>query len=694
MSFLNENLFLALAALVGLPLLIHLLNLRFPRLFEFSTVRHLRQTMAQRSRLYRWRHRILLLLRTLFLIALLLAFLRPLLPRFGKDIDRKARRDVIIVLDHSLSMEHKAGGVTARQRAQAEAAKILDALGSEDSVNVILAGAVPKMCFIDLSRNQAEARRYIEGLKPGLTRGDFSQANAAAGRLLSRENSRPEIYYISDFQRKNWSDVDFTPLPVSTRIFFVDVGAANRGNHAILGASLSQNQILAGDTVTLEVEVGNYEEQPLHESLKVQVDGRSTFEKDISVAPWSAAKVTLPVPAGAPGLHLCEISLPPDDLAEDDTFRLTIPVLEKEGVLIVSDAPNPDKGAVLYLKTALNPYENLAGSILPEQIRASQIDSGQLAGVRKVFITQAGKFGEAASKPLADFIFHGGGVVYFLDGDSDAVNLTALEHAMGAPLPLKLGRKRIAQNVSTGAQQIIRGEFTKSRFLRLFRGAQRQDLALLEFYDITDASATGAGQILLNYADETPAMASLNHGLGTVLLMNFSVSEFSSNLARQRIFPAWMQEIVKNLSTEEPAPSSTVIGQTVNDEVWKRDLQKSPLLQPDGTPEAVKMEPLGERVAFSFMPESLGFYSMHSDHLLHAYAVNASPDESDLRPIDRSLLPDQLGERGQHGFFVEGRQDFEDAVKGRQIFHWFIYAGLALLMAEQSFQLLLRRPAR
>ncbi len=692
MSFLNASLLPALIALLGLPLLIHLLNLRFPKLFEFSAVRHLRQTMAQRSRIYRWRHLILLILRTAFVLALLLAFLRPLLPRFGAGANKTAARAVIIVIDHSLSMEHKSGGVTARQRAQAEASKILDTLGPDDSVNVLQAGIIPLMCFVDLSKNQAEARHYVDALKPGLSRVDISQANAAAARLLGRDTSRPEIYYISDFQRKSWSDVDFTPLPPATRIFFVDVGGQNRGNHAILGATLSQNQILAGDTVTLDVDIGNYQDQPLHDNVKVQIDGRSTFEKEVSVAPWSAAKVTLPVPAGAPGLHQCEITLPPDDLPQDDKFCLTIPVLEKEGVLIVSDAPDPGHDAVLYLKTALNPYDNLGGSILPQQIHASELDAGQLAGVRKLFFTRSGKLSDAACKLVSDFVFHGGGLVYFLDGDHDSENLAALERAMSAPLPLKLGSKRIAQNVAT-AQQIIRGDFTKSRFLRLFRGAQRQDLALLEFYDITDASATGAGQVLLTYADETPAMASLNHGLGTMLLMNFSVSEFSSNLARQRIFPAWMQEIVKNLSNDEAIPASTVIGEGVNDEIWKREFQKAPLLRPSGGAMPIKTEAMGERLAISFIPDELGFYTMRSDKLLHAYAINASPDESDLRPIDRNLLPDQLGEKGQHGYFVEGRQEFEEAVKGKPIFQWFIYLGLALLIGEQAVQFLARRPA-
>ena len=117
--------------------------------------------------------------------------------------------------------------------------------------------------------------------------------------------------------------------------------AAAPDNRAILGASLSQSQVLAGDTVTLEVEVGNFRDQPMQEPVKVVLDARTSFEKEVTVAPWSTAKVTLPVPPGGPGLHQCEISIAPDDLALDDHYFLTIPVMEKEGILIVSDAPDP-----------------------------------------------------------------------------------------------------------------------------------------------------------------------------------------------------------------------------------------------------------------------------------------------------------------------------------------------------------------
>ena len=694
MSFLNASLLAGLAALVGLPLLIHVLNLKFPRLFEFSSVKHIRETVAQRSRVFRWRHLILLALRTLFVLALLFAFLRPLLPRFGSAANATTSRAVVLIFDHSLSMEHKGGGVSSRQRAENEADKILSTLGAEDAVNVILADAAPKTAFVDFSHNLAEVRRIVGAIKPGLGRADFTQANALAARLLAKSEARTEIYYLTDFQRKNWANVDFTMLPPSVRMFFVDVAPPVRDNRAILAATINQSQILAGDTVTLEIEIGNFRDQAMQEPVKVVLDARSTFEKDIVVAPWSTAKITLPIPPGAPGLHQCEISLAPDDLAADDRFFLTIPVMEKEGILIVSDVPDPQRDAVLYLKTALNPYENLAGSLLPKHVGAAGLTPAEFAGVRKVFVSRCGKLNDASAKLIADFLFHGGGVVWFLDGENDAANLALLQGAMATTqLPLKLGARRTAKNIGTGAQQIIKGDF-KSRYLRLFRGPLRQNLALLEFYDIYDAAATGGGSVLLTYTDDTPAMASANHGLGTLLLLNFSVSEFSSNLARQRIFPAWMQEIVKNITSEEPLPTSSAIGETVTDEVWKSELKDHPIKRPGGEPLEVKTEALGERIAISFVPEELGFYTHRSTKLLHAYAVNANPDESDLRPIDRALLPEQLGEKGQQGFFVEGRADFSDLVLGKPIFHWFILAGVALLVIELLVQAFVVRAAK
>ncbi len=685
MSFLNPSLLAWLAPLLALPLIIHALNKKFPRLFEFSTVRHLQLTVARQSKLFRMRHWILLLLRTVCLTLLLIVFLKPVLPKLGSNLAQGHGRRVLILVDHSLSMEYKGESLSPRKRAVIEAEKILDNLGPEDAVNVILVENAPASCFLDFTNSRGEARRFLDQLKPGLGRADFNQANTAAARLLSRASSPSEIYYISDFQRKNWANVDFSRLPEKTRLFFVDVSTQTHENRAILGASVDPSQILAGQTVLLEVNVGNYGSRPMNDRLKVIVDNQASFEKEVSVPPWSTAKTTLPIVLGRAGMHQCEISLPDDDLPQDNHYFLSLQVLDKEEVLVVSDDPDTLKSGAYFLQTALNPYENLQGALLPRLIRSDELSSAALAGVKKLFLTSVGRMNEASCTALAKFVFQGGGAVCFLDGKSDRENLLDLEKVIGAgAMPMKLGERRTSENIATGAQQINKGDF-KSRYLKLFRGDSRQNLALLEFYDSYRAASTGNGNVLLSYGDDSPAMAILNYGTGTMLLMNFSVSEFSSNLARQRIFPAWIQEIVKNLGSDDSAAPAYFVGEVVNTEVWRADLKGAEFKGPAGAFVSTKREWMGDRCAVAFTPDQPGFYTLGGPNPRYAFGVNTSPDESDLRKIDRDALPDAL-KAGQQGHFVEGERDYENLIQGKPIFQYFVAGALAVLLLEMAFQ--------
>lgn len=692
MSFLNSALFAALLPLLALPLVIHLLNKGFPKHFRFPSVELIKETMARRSKVHQWRHWILLLLRTIFLTLLLFAFLLPVIKRFNTDPAAGGERHVLIVLDHSVSMEHKGDGPASRERAMHEAAKLIDSLDAADSVNVLLLQSAPVTCFVDFSKDHSEAKRFIAQIKPGFTRADVNLANAMAARLISKQMSGPEIYYISDFQRKNWANVNFTALPPAARLFFVDVGATRRDNHAILDARLAQAQILAGDTVALEISVGNFSREPFNGRVTATVDQRYTFDQEISIAPWSESKATVPVSVGSPGVHLCEVRLPSDALEHDNHFRLTLAVQEKEEVLIVSDGPNDARNGAFFLKTALNPFENEAGSLLPRIISSAELSSSRLAGVRKVFFTQLNRLSSEACETTARFIFQGGGLVYFLDGPADAENLAALEKAIGPDtMPLRLAQKHTATNVVSGAQQVVRGDF-KSRYLKLFSGAARQNLALLEFYDYYQAGATGAGNVLLAYGDDSPAMAALHHGLGTMLLLNFSANEFSSNLARQRIFPAWMQELVKAVSADEPQPAAHTIGETLHAEVWRNEMRDQEFKNPEGSMVTVKREPDGERYKVTFTPDQLGFYTLGAPRPLYAFGINTSADEADLRPIEKDALPKEFA-ASHETHFVAGADDFDELARGRPIFHWFILAGVAVLVFESVFQFFLRRRA-
>src|SRR5580704_4464921 len=249
MSFLSPALFTVLIPLAALPLVIHLLNKGFPAHFNFPSIELIRATMARRSKPHRWRHWILLLLRTLFLLLLLVAFLRPVLRRFGSNPADQTGRQILIVLDHSVSMEHKGDGPTSRERAIHEADKLLDSLRAEDTANILLLEPELTTCFMSFSKDTAEAKRFLARLKPGFGHADVNLANAVAARLIGPTGGRPEVYYISDFARKKWANANFQMLPPAAKLFFVESGSARRDNRAILEAHPAQTQMLAGDTV-------------------------------------------------------------------------------------------------------------------------------------------------------------------------------------------------------------------------------------------------------------------------------------------------------------------------------------------------------------------------------------------------------------------------------------------------------------
>src|SRR5438552_4039699 len=116
MFFAHTGLWLWLAPLVALPALIHLLNRKFPRAFRFSSIQQIKKSIAQRSKLFRWRHLILAILRTAALLLLLVAFLKPVRVMFGSKPDEIGPRHVMVLFDRSLSMEHRESSLTGRKR--------------------------------------------------------------------------------------------------------------------------------------------------------------------------------------------------------------------------------------------------------------------------------------------------------------------------------------------------------------------------------------------------------------------------------------------------------------------------------------------------------------------------------------------------------------------------------------------------
>ena len=698
MSFLNPGLLGSLAPLVALPLLIHLFNRHFPKMIPFPDLERLRKSIAERSRLVRWRHWLMTLLRTLAVLLALLAFLKPVLPRFGSDeaVGSLGGRRVLLVVDHSFSLEHRQGaGTSAARHAQVEAGKILATLGSRDRSNAILASSRPRWLLPEFAVDHERVRTLLAATSASYERADVAEAVALAASRLEGRGAGTEIYFLSDFQRSNWADASFNALPEGARLFFVDMaGDAERGNTALVHVELSAGRVAARAVVVAEVRAANWTADPLTLPVEAIIDGRTSVAGTVSIQPWSTGRTSLEFRAPeSDGFHTLVLQTPEDALPADNRRYARFEVRRREEVLVVSDAPAERSGA-RFVTTALDPFEDQQGAYAPRRLDLLTLTTGHLASASRLILTGIGKMDRETAVRLVSFLEHGGGLIYFLDGDHDGANLQLVDEvAARTVVPFNVAGRLTSENFGGAPQKIAKGDF-RSPYLRIFRGENRQALGLLDFYETRRSLPTVEGEIILWFADGSPAMGVSSVGLGTAIFCNFTPAELGSNLARQRVFPAWIQELVTHLKPEAAAEEFHEVGSEMTAELWQTDFEAAGVKGPGGEGVTAKLIPKGDRVEVAFEAGQPGVYRVGAlGEPRWAGVANISPKESDLRAMDPGELTDRANKAPPgSGFMVSGARDYEELTAGRPVFYWFVLAMAGMLLVEMLLFRRFQRP--
>ena len=128
--------FLALAVLAGVPLLVHLLRRRVGRTVEFPAVRYLARMEQEHSRELKLRHRLLLFLRILAVLALALAAARPMARIAGLG---HAPVALALLIDNSMSSGAVRDGQAVIDGLRADARALIAALSEGDRAWVVTA---------------------------------------------------------------------------------------------------------------------------------------------------------------------------------------------------------------------------------------------------------------------------------------------------------------------------------------------------------------------------------------------------------------------------------------------------------------------------------------------------------------------------------------------------------------------------
>jgi hypothetical protein len=695
LSLLNAGLLPWLAAL-SIPVVIHLLTRRARRKSDLPTLRFLQKSVASQSKIWKWRHYLALLLRTLAIAALVGIFLKPTwVSAFSAKDSRQAGE--IILVDNSESMSYSEGGVTTFAKAIQQAREALRSLKNGDKANVIFCGSEPVLAADAPTNDLGRLDSALHEASPTDERGDAAAAVALAVDQLSKTNTEVrKLVVISDFQRTNWADVRFESVPSDTSVAFVGVDTGNRENLGITSLRVRPAAPRVGETANAEAEVFNSSGSARRVALQLQLSDGRHFGDTATIGPFSSGAVTFPLTFDKPERVELTATLPDDNMPEDNVRRTVVDLRKVANILLLTDEDvNAPTSAAFYLSRALEPDPTANSGFRVTTVRPENLNNPTLSSADAVIVCNTPGMPEVQYKALSRYAQNGGNLVWMLYGDRLSDELAGFGKVLpeSEPLPFRLQTLVDISGHGQGYVSLSEARYD-SRLLKAFRDTGGiLSIPKFSHYYIT-SEVDQRGEVLLKYDDGTAAAVRTGEGSGNLLLLNMSPAPSWSDLAKQDVFVPLLHEFLKGILLKDSGQKESYPGTPAATTIEPTKLAVT-CEDPDGKILPVTFDHSNGAAVIDKVSKP-GFYRLFAGaDEMASLPVNPHPDETDLRAID----PRELEGKRQRTVSVMGSATADSGIsvlkKGIDLWPYLVALAILCLFGEQLVRAtpLAKRPA-
>jgi hypothetical protein len=686
-SFLDPLFLLGLLA-GAIPVLIHLFTRRRPRERPFPSLEFLaevNQSEVRRLRLKQW---LLLLLRTLAVVALALALARPALRGGGARAGTAAATTVVALVDVSGSMG--AAGVAAGDATPPTLARqagrvvedLLATLGPADELLLVPYDRAPHPVGERPGGDVPRLRAAAQALEAGAATTDHRAALEAAARALAASRSlNRELFWISDFQATGFAPGSGAPgrgegpaVPPGpwedVRVFLVPLSPRTRANVALTDAALTP----AAGGPALTVSAAAFDASPGDLAVAVRdlaggagdPEGRGTGELGrgfLGLPARGTAETLLPL-ARLPGEGGVAV-IPADVLPLDDRRVFAAGRAGTLRVVLRADGPP----APLQLALAAGaPASGLAveavdGAALP----------ARLPGADVLVLDDVERLGATETQAALDFLRAGGGVLVVLGphADADFWNRTLLAEAgLGTLGP-------VAAAAPAAAWRLTRALAGHAALAGLPE-RPGEPVSTARFTAVRDFTPAPGARVLLEFDRTHPALIEGIRAVAFAAGLDPQGSDFPLSGA----FLPLAHQVVKVLGRGTAAAS------LLPGERYSAPAATGEWGIADESGRAVPCGLLAAGGATRLVSAPLerpGLYRVRQGAEVRAtFAVNPDPRESDLAAVPEAQLT-RLFPAGRARLLRPGAdlaRRVREARHGRELWAWFVGLALALLAAE------------
>ena len=448
MNFLNLGLLWVLP-LAAIPVILHLLTLQRLKTVELSTFRFLFDSYIQQRRRMKFLEWLIAVLRTLFLLLVVLAVARPVVKHwdalFGEG---GSGRNIVMIIDGSASMAAKTEGETSMQRAKSVALQVLDRLDPDDHVTVLLAAARPLEVCDRFSADVKTIRDSIDTLAVTPGRANLFAAFSHLYGPESGQLTSPLIYLFTDLQASGWREFNDSGrhrvVPDDAEIIVVNVGSNQQlPNTAVIGGAPEHQKAIAGLPVILRPRVANFSEtETVDVTISVYVNEKEIARPTLTLDPGATATAEVVHTPNEPGMLQGRYEIASDRFTDDDIFRFSLAVAPRLKVVLVNGNPaaDPLDNEGLYIRTAMIatdtevetavvPVDGTPSATEKDLIRSLDVvdipevglGADALIDADVVILANCGALQPAQFQMLTSYVADGGGLMIFPGDRTDPV---------------------------------------------------------------------------------------------------------------------------------------------------------------------------------------------------------------------------------------------------------------------------------
>lgn len=651
MSFLYPSLLWALFALL-IPIAVHLFNFRRHKREYFSNTALLRTIHQENIRTHRLKHLVALLLRCLFIAALVLAFAFPYPP--VSDTGADGEDDVVgIYIDNSVSM-----------RALSDKTSLLD--DARESARSLVGQYPPSTRFILLTNsfemqneypmNQEEMLDRLDRMSPDgppVKMNEVMERFAMLRRYHGFESA--SLFAYSDFQ-KNMFHLSGVQPDSTLRVFVVPMSVETVSNISIDTLWLGSPILQTGLANEVHVVVHNRGERDvLGLPVNLVMDDKTVAASTVDVEEGDKAELVMQILPQSTGSIRCSVSLTDYPIVYDDAYHF---VMEPRRSLSVVELNSSEKPSALSLIFADDPQFDYV------VMNPSRCDLNVLSKAQLVVVNASSEANATLRQALEEDAAGGASVVLFHDeGVIDTNRLTVSDLA-------------------------VKHAFFDDMILEL---PQHADLP--KVFSHTRLTSDARSTTLIHLANGDPLLTLRKEGKGYVFDFATTLDPQWSTLTDNAIFVPLMLKMA--LLGGGVGKTSYTIGEdkvlVFNDLNFFGDVDLH-LLKHDDAFELIPSFEVRNNRLFVFVDEELqepGFYDLVlNDSVCHVLAWNDSRLESDMDYNDQMQIKKAFSEAGMEVSAVFEADDFAhhdvaQAIARRSTWwRWFVLLALLAIVGE------------